>query len=94
MSHTNNGCLHVAKLTSTPMTTVNVQPTAVYHRNDSLNSGSSTNLHTQTTRRHVVTESGKPCIQYSSAKRMQTPNSMITTTKARAYENLRIHLLD
>jgi len=46
MSHTNNGCLHVAKLTSTPMTTVKVQPTAVYHRNDNLNSGLSTNLHT------------------------------------------------
>jgi len=39
--------LHVAKLTMTPMTIVSMQPTAVYQRNDSLNSGLSASLQTQ-----------------------------------------------
>ena len=52
ISHTTNECLHVARLTRSPMATVRTQPTAVYHRNDSLNIGLSAILHTQTSRKH------------------------------------------
>jgi len=47
--HTSDKSLHVARLTMTPMKTVKMQPTAVYHRNDILNIGLSTSLHRQTT---------------------------------------------
>jgi len=52
ISQTTNECLHVARLTRTPMATVRAQPTAVYHRNDSLNIALSVILHMQTNRKH------------------------------------------
>ena len=53
--HRNDGHSHMAKLTITPMTTVRMQPTAVYHRNDNLNIGLSSSLHQQAIAIQVLT---------------------------------------